>query len=266
MINLGISTACFYPFETEASLELIGKNGVKTTEIFFNSLGELKSSFIKDLLQIKNAYDIEIVSIHPTFSLAESFMLFSGYERRYYEGLELYKRYAEIAAELGAKYVVMHGGKPNDVLDDLGFCERFAGIAEHVKTNGAVLLQENVAKYRAGNLETLMQMKNTLGEYANFCLDVKQCIRGGYSPLDALELLNDNIRHIHISDNNSAFDCLLPLKGNYDLIAFLEKANSLNYDGAALIEVYKNAYEDRKEVFESYYSFKNILNKNCLEK
>ena len=36
MINLGISSACFYPLETEASLELIGKNGIKTTEIFFS--------------------------------------------------------------------------------------------------------------------------------------------------------------------------------------------------------------------------------------
>jgi sugar phosphate isomerase/epimerase len=79
MINLGISSACFYPLETEASLELIGKNGIKTTEIFFNSFGELKDPFVKELLHIKNNYGIEIVSIHPTFSLAESFMLFSGY-------------------------------------------------------------------------------------------------------------------------------------------------------------------------------------------
>ena len=50
-------------------------------------------------------------------SLAESFMIFSAYER-YREAEEAYRRYSEAAAQLGAKYIIMHGGKPNGILSD----------------------------------------------------------------------------------------------------------------------------------------------------
>ena len=56
-MNLGVSTACFYPLETELSLEKIGKAGVKHTEIFFNALCELKQSFVDMLLDIKEELD-----------------------------------------------------------------------------------------------------------------------------------------------------------------------------------------------------------------
>lgn len=264
-MKLGISSSCFYPLETEISFELLGKNGIKTAEIFFNAISELERPFVAELKKIREEYGITVTSIHPTLSLAESFMLFSGYERRYFEGIALYKRYAEIASELGARYIIMHGGKPNDVLDDLGYCERFNGIADAVKENGAVLLQENVAKHRAGNLDMLRLMKSVLGDNANFCLDIKQCIRGGYSPFDALEILGDRICHLHISDSNESSDCLLPLDGCFDLGAFFDKVQNYGYSGAAVIEVYKNAYTDRNEVFSAFSKLKQSDNKNILE-
>ena len=49
-MNIGVSTASFYPLETEAALEKLGKAGVKHTEIFFNALSELKPAFI-DILE-----------------------------------------------------------------------------------------------------------------------------------------------------------------------------------------------------------------------
>ena len=39
-MNIGVSTASFYPLETEEALEQLGKAGVKYTEIFFNALSE----------------------------------------------------------------------------------------------------------------------------------------------------------------------------------------------------------------------------------
>ena len=45
-MNLGVSTASFYPLETEQALEEIGKAGIKNTEIFFNCESELKDSFV----------------------------------------------------------------------------------------------------------------------------------------------------------------------------------------------------------------------------
>ncbi len=259
-MKIGVSTSCLYPMYTEQSFELIAQNGVELTEIFFNANCELQNDFIKQLCDIKQKYDITVSSVHPTMSLAESFMLFSNYERRFNEGLEIYKRYGEIAARLGAKYVIMHGGKHNGTMDNYGYFDRFAVVAEAVSQNGATLLQENVVNFRAGDIDALKDMSDYLGDKANFCLDVKQSLRGGYSPYDVLKLLKGKIKHLHLSDSNQKFDCMLPLEGSFDFNDFLSTALNCGYAGDAVIEVYRAAFNDPKELFESHKKLlKNIF-------
>lgn len=251
-MKIGISSSCLYPMYTEQSFELIARNGVELTEIFFNANCELEPPFIKQLREIKDEYGITISSVHPTMSLAESFMLFSNYERRFSEGINIYKRYGEIAAELGAKYVIMHGGKPNGTMDNYGYFDRFACVADVVKQNGATLLQENVVKFRAGDIDTLKNMSDYLGDNVNFCLDVKQSLRGGYSPYDVLKLLGGKIKHLHLSDNNEQYDCMLPLKGKFDFKLFLDTAKQCGYVGDAVIELYRNAFGEPQELFDAH--------------
>lgn len=260
-MKLGVSTACFYPLETEKSLEILCKDNVKNIEIFFNCSCELEDGFVKELKAMKDGYGVNITSVHPTMSLAESFMLFSAYERRTREGIEQYKRYAEISAQLGADFIIMHGGKPNKVINDEEYCERFFNIARIVKENGSTLLQENVSKYRAGSLEVLSLMSERLGEYANFCIDVKQCIRAGYSPFDALKVAKGHIRHIHLSDHSETNDCLLPLDGDFDFKKFIETAKDCGFDGTAITEVYKDAYTDYGQVAKSFFRLEKELEK-----
>ncbi len=257
-MKIGISTSCLYPMHTEDAFETIASHGVELTEIFFNANCELKPKFIKTLKNIKNKYGISVSSVHPTMSLAESFVLFSNYDRRFNEGLDSFKRYGEIAASLGAKYVIMHGGKPNGTMDDYGYFEKFAQVADAVRQNGATLLQENVVLFRAGNLKTLKNMSDYLGDNVNFCLDVKQSLRGDYSPYDVLNLLGSKIRHLHLSDSDELNDCMLPLTGSFDFKAFLEKAVSLGYTGDAVIELYRGAFESPDELFCAH---KNLLKK-----
>lgn len=258
-MKIGVSTACYYPLETELSLKEVGKAEIDTTEIFFNASIELEQNFIDELKSIKDHYNIYVTSIHPAASLADSFMLFSAYERRLKEGLDTYCRYGEIAAQLGAKYVILHGGKPNGVLDDDEYCERFLQVSDAVAKGGAVLLQENVVNFRAGNLDFLKKMKQYLGDRAAFCLDVKQSIRGGYSPFDAMKLLKESVKHLHLSDNNQHKDCLLPLSGSFDFKGFLNCAKQNGFSGDAVIEVYHNAYNEYSELGACLESFKNSL-------
>lgn len=260
-MNLGISTSCFYPLLTEKSLELLGKNGIKTTEVFFNATSELSKDFVKELKKIKDYYGMSINSVHPTMSLAESFMLFSAYDRRKEEGLEDFKRYGEICSELGAKYIILHGGKPNGVLSDTEYFERFAEISAVSKQTGGILLQENVAKFRAGNIDFLKKMSEYLGSDAAFCLDVKQCIRGGYSPFDALSLLKNGVKHLHLSDHNNTKDCLPPSKGNFDFYEFLLSAEKLHFTGTSVIEVYRDSFKDETDLFNSFYWLENVYDK-----
>ncbi len=257
-MKIGISTSCLYPMHTELAFSEIASRGVELTEIFFNANCELEPEFIKGLAATKEKYGITVSSVHPTMSLAESFVLFSNYDRRFAEGIDCFKRYGEIAASLDAKYVIMHGGKPNGTMDDYGYFDRFARVAEAVRQNGATLLQENVVLFRAGNLNTLKNMSAYLGDDVSFCLDVKQSIRGGYSPYDVLSLLGTKIKHLHLSDSNQKNDCMLPLTGEFDFKAFLKKAVSLGYEGNAVIELYRGAFGEADELFESH---KNLIKK-----
>lgn len=251
-MNIGISTASFYPLETELALETIGKAGVKTTEIFFNAESELKPSFVDILADIKEEYGMNITAVHPTMSLAESFMIFSEYERRFYEALQKFARYSEVAAELGAKYIILHGGKPNGLTSDGEYCDRFMQLNRETRKNGVTVLQENVVNYRSGDIEFLRSIREILGDDAQFCFDIKQAIRSGYNPTDLIDEFWDNIKHFHISDHSLASDCMLPLNGKFDFKSFFTTLKSRNYDDACIIEVYKNAYKDISEIFDSH--------------
>ena len=251
-MKLGISTASFYPLETELALEELGKAGIKETELFFNAESELKPSFIDILLELQENYSINISAMHPTMSLAESFMIFSAYERRFYEALDQYSRYSEIAAELGAKYIIMHGGKTNGILNDEEYCERYMALKQATLKNGVTVLQENVVRYRSGELEFLRSMKEILGNDAEFCFDIKQSIRCGYIPTELICEFGENIKHFHISDHSNAGDCLLPTRGGFDWKSFFNLLKKQRYSGSCIIEVYNNAYKEYRELWDSY--------------
>lgn len=257
-MKIGVSTASFYPLETEVALEEIGKAGVKTCEIFFNCESELKPAFVDILLDIKRKYNLNITAIHPTMSLAESFMIFSEYERRFNESLRKFARYSEIAATLGAEYINLHGGKPNSLTTDEEYCERYMRLNDETRKNGVVLLQENVVNYRSGDIEFLRSMRDILGNDAQFCFDIKQAVRSGHEPIFLIDEFWDNIRHFHISDHSLAGDCLLPRRGSFDFDSFFHMLKSRNFDGACVIEVYKNAYKNHSEIFTS---LENIIKK-----
>ncbi len=257
-MNIGVSTASYYPLETELAFEEVAKSGFSVTEIFFNAECERKNSFIDILLETKDRYGIKISSIHPTMSLAESFMIFSAYDRRFYEALDKYRRYSEIAAQLGAKYIIMHGGKPNGILSDDEYCERYMLLKEATLKNGVTVLQENVANHRAGDIEFLRSMRDILGADAEFCIDIKQAVRCGYEPFALTEEFYGNTRHYHISDHSTASDCLLPLAGNFDFEGFFKFLNNQGYDGSCIIEVYNNAYREYEEVQKSYNKIKKF--------
>ena len=94
-MEIGVSTACFYPEETERALRRCGEMGVRCTEIFFNAPSELDGAFLRELVQIREAYGIRVAAVHPFTSRIEPYLLFSGYERRYRDGLDFYRVIAD---------------------------------------------------------------------------------------------------------------------------------------------------------------------------
>ena len=108
-IQWGISTACMYPQPIEKTLRLYVESGISSTELFINTCSEFSPAFVRKYKAILKGGETQVVSVHPFTSAIEGLLLFSEYKRRFTEGMEFYKKYFHFAAEIGAKFVVLHG-------------------------------------------------------------------------------------------------------------------------------------------------------------
>lgn len=258
-MSIGISTASFYPLEVEQALKLIGENKTECAEIFYNASRELKDSFTDYVLDICKETGLRICAIHPMLSFAEPYMIFSEYDRRFDESQETFKHYFEIAATLGAKYINLHGDRPTGKLSVEEYCERFKILADEGKRFGVTLCQENVNGYRSADPEFLADMVRLLGNDANFTLDIKQCVRAGYTVNEIIQSMDGKIRHVHISDHSLAGDCLLPTRGNFNFSDLINTLSADGYAGDYVIEVYQNAYKHYSEILECHKALCNSL-------
>ena len=251
MNSIGISSSCFYPLPTELSFEKICRSGVKTAEIFYNSSSELSPDFTSKLLEMKNEFGVNVVSVHTYTGFMDSFNLFTDYERRFYDGLEIYRRLAEIAAAFGAGNVIMHGAKTYRTAPDDVMGERFRILADAVASEGARLCYENVNDYRSSDPSFLRFMMDCAQGKAGAVLDIKQARRAGVPWQDFVSALGTYIRHIHVSDFDDRHDCITPLEGQYDFEGLFRTMNELHYDGAYIIELYRQSYKKEEDIFKS---------------
>ena len=128
-VTPGVSTACLYPMETERALETLLRLGYRRFEVFLNAMEELSPPFLRGLGERARAYGASFVSVHPFTSAAESTLLFGDYPRRTREGFDFYRRYLAAAAQLGARWVVIHGQpQGHGKLPDEGYWQRFGEL------------------------------------------------------------------------------------------------------------------------------------------
>lgn len=179
MIQIGASTACFYPLETERALKRVGELGFSTAEVFFNSFSELRGPLLKAICREQEACKIQVVSVHPFSSGTEPFFLFSAYERRFHDTLEYYKRYFDAANALGAHLLVMHGLKPGASIEEPEYFERFGALVQLGRAQGIMVAQENVVQFSSQSPVFLARMRKALGNDFHMVLDLKQAVRSG---------------------------------------------------------------------------------------
>ena len=100
-MEIGASTSCFYPLETEKALDKVISLDFKTAEVFFNSPCELEEPFVKQMRKNADAGGTKIVSIHPFSSNLENNCIFGEYQRRYDDFIGMYQKHFHAAALLG---------------------------------------------------------------------------------------------------------------------------------------------------------------------
>lgn len=250
-MKVGASTACFYPLETERSLQKLAQAGIKNAEIFFNADCELSGSIFSEIKNIVYNNQMTILSVHPFTSAVETISLFGNYPRRFDAMIDAYKKYFEVMNILGAKVFVLHGALKSAAVEDEVYFERYLKLFEEGKSFGITVAQENVSYCKSGSREFIALMKKSLGENCKFVLDVKQAIRSGITAFDLLDDLGGSIVHCHLSDSNEEMDCIPVGKGNFDFKSFAERLNKINYSGNIVLELYENGYENIREIKES---------------
>lgn len=255
---IGISTSCFYPETPEASLEALGKAGVKTCEVFLNSASETSLSFAKELNRIKEYYGMNIASIHPFTSFAETNMFFSEYKRRFDDAVDFYKRNFEVAAETGAKLIVIHGSRLPGKIEKEEYFERFSILYDSGKQFGIETAQENVNLFFSESPAFLREMKKALGEKFKMVFDVKQSVRAGHNPFEFAKEFSKDIIHVHLSDNNEKADCLAPSDGCFDFKMLFSVLESAGYDKDYVIELYSRSFSDMGILLNSLDYLRNL--------
>lgn len=249
-MNIGASSACFYPLETEKSFKKICEMGFSHSEIFFNSPCELDPVFISEIKKIRDYYGINVISLHPYRSFSEGYDFFSNYKRRFYDAAEHYKRFYEAANELGAKYIVMHGSKNKSEIPLEEYAQRFGELDNIARSFGCRVAHENVVNFVSASPDFMKFMKTSLNDNFTAVLDVKQARRAGFDPVKFIDVLGKNIVHVHLSDFNETQDCIAPSeKGLFDFGSFFSALKNIDYKGDAVVELYSDGYKDSREIF-----------------
>ncbi len=244
----GISSACFYPLETEKSIVRCGEMGFKNLEIFVNAECEMQGNIFHDIKSAINYYGINVCSVHPFTSFSESFVIFGRYKRRVNDGIEYYKRFFNFTAELGADIFILHGGKLINTADNEEYFERYAKLYNIGKEFGVTVSHENVVDKRAQSPEFVKRMNDYLNGNFALTLDLKQCRRAGESPFDFIDKVGEKIVNVHVSDYDDFSDCLPPFEGKENFEQIISALNKKNYTGKYLIELYNNNFVSQEEI------------------
>lgn len=253
-MNIGISTACLYPLETEKALIKLTDKGFHLFEIFYNTHSELSTPFTQEVKGILARSGSRLKSVHPFTSGYEPYMIFTNYKRRFLDSLEFYKQYFTAASALGAQILVIHGDRHTEKtggITDEEYFEKFARLSILGEQYGITVAQENVNLFRSQNPAFIKRMKASLGDRAKFVLDIKQAVRSGNNPLAVCEAMGDGLVHLHLNDYNDTQDCLLPGKGHADYNGLFALLRKYKYRGDAVIEVYRTNFDKIDQLRES---------------
>lgn len=248
-MQVGVSSACLYPMQTEQAVETLLSMGIKKLEIFFNSYQELSPEFISSLQSRIRQAGAKVIAIHPFTSAFEPMLFFSDYSRRIEDGLMLYRHFFQAAKELGASFLVLHGSSLKRPLSVEEYAKRFERLFLLGESYQIITVQENVNGYQSQDPQFLYQLKQQLPGIVRFVLDCKQCRRAGCSLEEMIDAMGDNIVHLHLSDYDGTKDCILPGRGNFDFMAFAKRISARSpYIEGAVLELYRDAFEKAEDL------------------
>ncbi len=258
-MKIGISSACYYPMETEQALRRCGELGFRNIELFVNCGSEMQGEYYNRLTAVLREYDLQVGSVHPYTSFSESFMLFGPYERRIDEFIEFYKNFFDFCARIGSDNLVFHGGNTDAFADGERYFERYARLCRAAEPFGVTVTHENVVHKRGESPQFMKALAEYIGADFAMTLDIKQCRRAKEDPYEFIRLLGNHIVNVHISDCSEAHDCTVPLTGQFAFQPLFQALHRVGYKGGYIIELYEDGYEQETQIYRAAQQLEELL-------
>ncbi len=261
-MQAGISTASLFGrYTTEDALKTLAKNRVECAEIFLESYCEYTKKFGKKLKKVKG--DTLIHSIHTLTTQFEP-QLYSINERAQADSFMLLNNVLSCGKKIGAKYYTFHGGarykRAPLVIDFDRVGAITQKIIEECNKFGIKLAYENVHWSYYNYVGFFNELKKKTSGLKG-TLDIKQARQSGVDYREFLKEMGADIATVHLSDVDKNGNMCLPGKGQTDFYQMFSLLSDYNFDGALLLEVYKNDYSDLSELLESLEFIKYTASK-----
>lgn len=251
-MQFGISTASLFGrLKTLDALKLLNENNIDVAEVFLESFCEYNKKFGKALKKVKGNTDIH--SVHVLTTQYEP-QLFSVNEVAREDSFKFLEGAMDCAKACGAKYYTFHGTARYKItginmdFDLIG--KNTQRIIDVCSKRGITLAFENVHWCYYNYIGFFNELRKRT-EGLKGTLDIKQARQSNLSVKDLIKEMNSDIVTVHLSDIDKEGKMCLPGKGVTDFKELFKMLSDVGFNGAMLLEVYKNDYKDYNELFNS---------------
>lgn len=260
-MEIGISTASFFTkVATENTFEIIKDFGASVCEVFLSSFceydGILSESIVKNkcinvnsVHTLTNQYEPELFSLNPRAS----------------EDAEIVMRKAlNTGKKLGAKYYTFHGAtrlkKINYNLDFVRIGKVISHIMNVCSEYNIQLSYETVHWAYFNYPEFFVKLKEQCPNL-KATLDIKQIMQAGEDYRNFLNVIGKDLTTVHLCDYDSERKLYIPGKGTFDFVEMFKRLKDIGFDGACIMEVYPQGYENLQQLKASYEYLLECLDK-----
>ncbi|MGC4191755.1 MAG: DUF309 domain-containing protein [Thermomicrobiales bacterium] len=244
-VSIGVSSGAFYPHTaTEDVPAAAARLGIGSVELMLQTAGEYEPEFIAQVKANAEAAGVRIHALHTMFNLHP---MLDRYPRRATEGRALFQKGIEAAAALGAKALVWHGARKQDVANTEGW-ERFIALTAELATacgqHGVTLALENVSWCALAQVRHVVTFATRLEEIGTpeevgFVFDPFQAVEAGANPFMMLAAMGNRVVDVHISDyhqHDITARHLPPGDGDLPWSALIRAIAGSGYTGPMMIE------------------------------
>ena len=268
-MRTGVSTASlFLRRNNEEALPILRALGVPLAEVFLTSFREYDEEFGKLVASTNDG--VEIYSAHVLNTQFEP-QLFAAHPRVKEDAYYWLDRALAAMRAMGAKRYTFHGtarvkraSRSGEQDNFINMIKGFEELTERAARYGIQVCLENVewSTYnRPGVFEKVAAAIPTLGGV----LDIKQARISTFPYESYLKEMGARLTHVHISDINGNGKLCMPGKGVFDFPLLIDRLQDVGFDGALIVEVYKEDFEKESELKTACEFIDEILyKKNCL--